>query len=229
MCLVSARSDGPDHADSLSTTYVSRVNHSSHAACSGGTYIWTAHSCPECREQRSERCGVECSGGAVSTPLMPRIRHETRMEGNTARCEARSYATQPNEWNQGNAVVERQQPVEGQTAVMERQQPVEANNNSRGREHPVWIGQHTVPHSQRTRKKKDAGSAWSLACGGGACTMTQAVRWSSTPTANGVPFRRMRQKKKKNPKQQHTICSDVVAAKCTTTAFYDHGCGGGTL
>ena len=37
--LVSARSDGPDHADSLSTTYVSRANYSSHAACSGGTYI----------------------------------------------------------------------------------------------------------------------------------------------------------------------------------------------
>ena len=41
VCLVSAQSDRPDHADSLSTTYLSHVNHSSHATFSGGTYIWT--------------------------------------------------------------------------------------------------------------------------------------------------------------------------------------------
>ena len=40
VCLVSAQSDGPDQADSLSTTNLSRVGHSSHAARGGGTCIW---------------------------------------------------------------------------------------------------------------------------------------------------------------------------------------------
>ena len=51
VCLASARSDGPGHADSQSTTCVSRVSHSPHAACSGGTYIWTLVSCHLCLQQ----------------------------------------------------------------------------------------------------------------------------------------------------------------------------------
>ena len=51
MCLVSARSDGPDQADSQSTTYLDRVSHSSHAACGSGTYIWTLVSCHLCLQQ----------------------------------------------------------------------------------------------------------------------------------------------------------------------------------
>jgi hypothetical protein len=45
VCLVSARSNGPDQADSPSTIYLSHVIHRSHAACSGGMYIWTLDSC----------------------------------------------------------------------------------------------------------------------------------------------------------------------------------------
>ena len=43
--LASAQSDGPDHADSLSTSYVSRVKKFTCHLQSGGTYIWTLDSC----------------------------------------------------------------------------------------------------------------------------------------------------------------------------------------
>ena len=47
VCLGSARSDGPDQADSQNTTYLSRVSHSSHAACSSGriTGLWFPVAC----------------------------------------------------------------------------------------------------------------------------------------------------------------------------------------
>ena len=51
VCLISAWSDGPDQADSLSSTYASRVSHGAHAACSCGTCIWPLDSCHLCWQQ----------------------------------------------------------------------------------------------------------------------------------------------------------------------------------
>ena len=72
VCLASAWTNGPDHADSLNTTYLTRVIHSSNAAFGGGTYIWTEFPSPEYAVLRCRHALGICRKGSQPTLSLQR-------------------------------------------------------------------------------------------------------------------------------------------------------------